>query len=156
MLKRASPGIKDKTESTLNQESTGVDVRILVFSKHLILAWPVFEAMLQNYFSKEQTLPSNCSLELPLLDDDPDAFPILLNIIHRHSRKVPRTIDMHLAAGITILVDKYQVQEVVEVYSALWIKHFEPDVPQNMRDNLIDWLCIFWVFEYADQFKRTT
>jgi hypothetical protein len=61
-------------ESTLVQENVGLDVRMLVSSRHLILASSVFEAMLQDRFKEGQALRSTGYLELPLPDDDPVAF----------------------------------------------------------------------------------
>jgi hypothetical protein len=133
-----------------------LDVRMLVSSRHLILASSVFEAMLQDRFKEGQALRFTGYLELPLPDDDPVAFSTLLDIIHGHTRKVPRMVDFQLLAHIAILVDKYQLHEVVEVFSNMWIKALELEVPQSLTDDLIPWLCIFWVFENSDKFKHMT
>lgn len=58
------------------------EIRMLVSSRHLMLASPVFKAMLQHSNFKEgDELHSTGSVEVPLPDDDPDAFKILLDII---------------------------------------------------------------------------
>jgi len=51
--------------------------------------------------------------EVPLPDDDPTAFQILLDIIHHRYRRVPKKLDLDTVAEIAILVDKYQVHEYV-------------------------------------------
>ena len=136
--------------------STPMHVRMLVSSKHLILASSVFGAMLQDRFNEGQTLRSAGYLELPLPDDDPVAFSILLDVIHGHTRKVPRKIDFELLIQISILVDKYQLQEVVEVFSDGWIQALDQKVPESLTADLIHWLCIFWVFGQSDKFKLMT
>jgi hypothetical protein len=112
---RSSSIVKSETEDGSDQDISDGGFRMLVSSKHLILASPVFKVMLQDCFKEGQTLRSGGFLDLLLPDDDPAAFCILLDIIHGRNRKVPREIDMGLLAGITILVDKYQLQEVVEI-----------------------------------------
>jgi hypothetical protein len=58
------------------------EIRMLVSSRHLMLASPVFKAMLQHSNFKEgQELHVNGKVEIPLPDDDPEAFKILLDII---------------------------------------------------------------------------
>jgi hypothetical protein len=84
-------------------------------------------------------------LELPLPNDDPDAISILLDVIHGHT-KVPRKVDFELLIHISILVDKYQLQEVVEVFSDGWIQVLDQEVPASLTVDLIPWLYIFWVF----------
>ncbi|OCK89655.1 uncharacterized protein K441DRAFT_734709 [Cenococcum geophilum 1.58] len=127
------------TESVI--ESTPMHVRMLVSSKHLVLASSVFGAMLQGRFNEGQTLRSAGYLELPLPDDDPVAFSILLDVIHGHTRKVPH---------------KYQLQEVVEVFSDGWVQALSREVPASLTADLIHWLCIFWVFGQSDKFKLMT
>jgi hypothetical protein len=58
------------------------EIRMLVSSRHLMLVSPVFKAMLQHSNFKEgNELQTNGKVEVPLPDDDPDAFKILLDII---------------------------------------------------------------------------
>jgi hypothetical protein len=156
MRKRSYTSPEIETEGGPYQEVNDGNFCMLVSSKHLFLASSFFEEMLQAHFKEGQTLRSDGFLELPLPDDDPIAFCILLDIIHGHTRKVPRTVDMNMLADIAILVDKYQLQEVVEVFSDGWIKSLEPQVPTKSSEDLIVWLCISWVFGCADQFKKMT
>jgi len=143
-------------ERTTTTESVIESTPMLVSSKHLILASLVFGAMLQDRFNEGQTLRSAGYLELPLPDDDPVAFSILLDVIHGHTRKVSRKIDFELLIQISILVDKYQLQEVVEVFSDGWVQALSHEVPASLTADLIHWLCIFWVFGQSDKFKLMT
>jgi hypothetical protein len=61
----------------------GTEVRMVVSSKHMMVCSPVFRAMLQHgNFKEGQALRSSDVAEVPLPDDDPDMFIILLNIVH--------------------------------------------------------------------------
>lgn len=55
-------------------------------------------------------------MEIPLPDDDPVAFGILLRILHAQNNFVPREVDLPLLTGISILVDKYQIHNAVGVF----------------------------------------
>ncbi|KAH8807980.1 hypothetical protein F5884DRAFT_350361 [Xylogone sp. PMI_703] len=143
-------------EEFLIEEKTEVEVRMLVSSKHLILASTVFKAMLRDGFKEGREFQSKGFLELPLPDDDAATFSILLDIIHHRTRKVPRKVTFNELTVITILVDKYQFQEVVEPYSEHWINRLLPKTFNYFSDDLIVWLSIFWVFGYAEQFKKVT
>jgi hypothetical protein len=75
------------------------------------LVSPVFRAMLQHGSFKEGHDLAKGTAEVPLPDDKPAAFQILLDIIHHRFRLVPKEIDFDTATEIAILVDKYQVHE---------------------------------------------
>jgi hypothetical protein len=60
-----------------------INVHMRVSSKHLIMVSPVFKAMLQrDNFREGQQLGNTGSVEIPLPDDDSDAFLIILDIVH--------------------------------------------------------------------------
>ncbi|CAD6444518.1 9e92c67b-038d-4675-a036-19ccf4c8f26d [Sclerotinia trifoliorum] len=154
------PGPRDYLEkNVLTNEATAVreDVHMLVSSKHMSLASPVFKAMLQaNHFKEGRELASAGKVEISLPDDDPDAFAILMCIIHGRTRSVPREIDLDLLSRISTLVDKYQLHEVVEIMSDRWISQLESELPEELTDDLLPWLSIAWVFEKSSIFKEIT
>jgi hypothetical protein len=135
---------------------------MLVSSKHMMLASPVFKAMLQHSRFKEgQELSATGKVEIPLSDDDPDAFTIILDIIHGRNRQVPREIDLELLSPISKLVDKYQMVEAVESFSNGWINAIEKFLPAEYAtledaEEVHRWLGIAWVFAREDEFGRMT
>jgi hypothetical protein len=146
---------KDKLDSA----SPPMDCHVLVSSKHLILASPVFKAMLQGEFKESLKLRETGELELLLPDDDPDVFLILLNILHHRMKKVPRLVSLVRLTELAILVDKYQMQESVEVFSDMWIdglKGQKGDVPESLTQDVLPWLCISWVFRKEKPFQKVT
>jgi hypothetical protein len=99
------------SEETTPKEEPVKEICLLVSSKHMSLVSPVFKAMLQHGSFKEGHDLAKGTAEVPLPDDDPTAFQILLDIIHHRFRRVPKKLDLNTAMEIAILVDKYQVHE---------------------------------------------
>ena len=127
-----------------------------VSSRHMILASRNFRDMLGNdNFKEGQTLRSEGKLDVPLPEDDPDAFIILLSIVHTHTRKVPRYVTLATLTSLAILVDKYSLLEAVELFSDLWIDNVkdEEPMPESFTDDVPSWLVISWVFQKPEEFK---
>jgi BTB/POZ domain len=130
-------------------------VEMLVSSKHMMLASKVFKAMLSN-FSEGYTLRSTGKVEQTLPEDDPAAFEILLNIIHGRTRSVPRQVDLPLLARLAITTDKYELWEVVEMFSDVWITHLQDSIPKSFSKDLHLWLLISWVFGKPSEFSHVS
>jgi hypothetical protein len=143
-------------------EEPDVDVHIRVSSKHMMLASPVFKAMLQRgNFKEGRELGTNGSVNVPLPDDNPEAFLVLLHIIHGRNRLVPRQVSMELMTRISILVDKYQMVEAVEVFSCSWIEDLKMSLPTlystpEEQEAVHRWVGISWVFGKRVEFKAMT
>lgn len=112
--------------------------------------------MLQRKFNESNILQKTGSVEIPLPDDDPDAFLILLNIIHGRVRKVPLAIDVQMFAQIATLVDKYEVHEGAEMFTNFWFEHLKSSIPDRYTNDIPSWICICWVFNKAPEFKKVT
>ncbi|KAK2873447.1 hypothetical protein FQN49_002370 [Arthroderma sp. PD_2] len=132
------------------------EITMHVSSRHLILASPVFRVMLQHKFNESNVLRVTGSVEIPLPDDDPDAFLIILNIIHGHLRQVPLEVDLHMLTQLAILVDKYELHERIEMFASFWFRNLKPTIPEHCIDNISSWICICWVFNESEEFKRVT
>jgi len=142
-------------------------VNMIVSSKHMILASPVFKAMLAPGSFKEG-LERNATgqLEVELPEDDQVVMIIVLNIIHGRNRVVPKRIDLNMLTNLAILVDKYQMVEAVESFSEFWIDHLltEQDFPDGFPDDIDPlyqqrihkWLAVSWVFRRKDEFTNIT
>jgi hypothetical protein len=138
-----------------------IDIHLLVSSKHLMLASPVFKAMLKNgNFKEGQALQSTGRVEIPLPDDDAPTLILLLNIIHGRTRRVPSKVHLSELAKVASMVDKYQMHEAVEMFSDLWFNHLKEDIPtvfsKETLSNVRAWLGIIWVFQKSVEFKNIT
>lgn len=137
-------------------------VHMLVSSKHLMLASPAFKAMLQpSTFEEGRKLSAAGKVEVPLPEDDPTAFEVVLNIIHGRNKLVPRVISLELLTSVSLLVDKYQMAEAVDCFSDTWIGALIEDLPRAYTsktdsDNVLLWLQVSWVFEKDEVFTKMT
>ncbi|CAD6448668.1 a3938c3d-7df9-4018-8993-d9c3dc00e44b [Sclerotinia trifoliorum] len=129
--------------------------RILVSSKHMSLASPVFKAMLQGGFREGIELKTTGKVEVPLPDDDPAAMRILINIIHGRMNSVPLNIDLELFTQMAILADKYQCTEVVRPFPSIWTNGLTTGWTTSST-SIACWLCIAWHFELDSEFLRAT
>ncbi|KAF7903596.1 uncharacterized protein EAF01_006645 [Botrytis porri] len=127
---------------------------ILVSSKHMSLASPIFKAMLQGGFREAITLKEIGRLEVPLPDDHPAAMKILINMIHGRMNSIPLRIDLKLFTWIAILVDKYRCAEVIGPYPSIWKMDLQDWT--NSSSDVARWLCIAWQFELHEEFLRAT
>ncbi|KAF4629278.1 hypothetical protein G7Y89_g8875 [Cudoniella acicularis] len=97
-------------EANSNQE----EVHIRVSAKHMMFASPCFKAMLdKDKFREGSTLRSEGTVQISFPDDNPDAFLILLLIIHGVTKKVLRNITVDKFAKLAILVDKYHESQTL-------------------------------------------
>jgi hypothetical protein len=127
---------------------------MIASSKHMRLASTVFNAMLKPKFVEGLTLGANSKLEIPLPDDDPVPFEILMNIVHGRSRRVLREVDLTELCSIAALVDKYNMQEAVEAFSDRWIKDLEATQSKRISDDIVSWVFISLVFDKPKLFKK--
>ena len=131
-------------------------IRMRVSSKHLILASPYFRNMLQGDFKEGVDLDTTGAAKIPLVGDHPAALLILLNIIHGHTRRVPRDVDLRMLTWIAILVSKYEFHEVAEMFTDTWVEKLKGSMPISLTDDLRAAICIYWVFRKSSEFKRAT
>lgn len=152
--------VQSSNTSEQSKEMPEDAVHMLVSSKSLILASPVFKAMLRKDTFQEGTqLHSTGQLLLPLPDDNPAAMRILLNVLHFRSAQVPRKVSFSMLTHLSILIDKYQMLEAVQTFADCWIIDDEitNSLPTSFASsNLLPWLTISWVFNLPDKFKQLT
>jgi hypothetical protein len=174
----AATGTTENTGDAVNQASAGTDdtemvtdglgsdaptptpskkeIRFLVSSKHMILVSPAFRAMLQHSNFKEGVALSEGAAEVPLPDDEPTSWKIILDIIHHNTRSVPQQVDLQTMTNIAVLVDKYQLGDLLWLHAGIWINHLKKSLPKPLAADLVPWLCISWVFKLETEFKHLT
>ncbi|KAM3066354.1 hypothetical protein ACMFMG_003137 [Clarireedia jacksonii] len=146
------------TSNTSKKKSNPVyKVRMVVSSKHMCLASPVFKAMLKGGFQEAEKLREKGKIEIPLPDDDAAAFKVLARLIHGRFSAIPSSVSLLLFTHIAILVDKYQMHEILQLSASSWsilLKWgggFCTSWPDRFR-----WLCITYVLRMAPEFKDIT
>lgn len=151
--------ISDTEVSKVSPEPELEESTILVSSRHMALASPVFRSMLdKNKFTEGHTLHAEGNVQISFPDDDPDAFLVLLHIIHGKTRAVDRTPDLKLLLELAVLVDKYQCLEIVEIFADIWVENLQKVIglPSDYTEDVIPWIYISWVFENAAIFQEMT
>lgn len=133
-------------------------VRFLVSSRHLILASPVFAAMLSisSGWSESQK-DADGLYQIGAEDWDETALSIVLNVLHGQHRKVPETVALEMLAKIAIIVDYYQVHEAVVLASRTWLSALKlVKLPTECDRDLCLWLTVASVFTDTKLFKSLT
>ncbi|PVH85241.1 hypothetical protein DL98DRAFT_409424, partial [Cadophora sp. DSE1049] len=93
---------------------------------------------------------------ISLPDDDPEIFTILLNIVHGQVRQVPPEVSVKIMTGLSILVDKYQWHEIIELYVKLWMPKLKDSFPTEFTPAVPSWISISWVFRLSAEFQHVT
>ena len=142
-------------------------IHMTVSSKHMMLASPVFKAMLQPGCFREGIQRNAAGqMEVDLPDDDQPIMVIVLKLFHGRNRLVPQQADLKMMSKLAILVDKYQMVEAVESFSNPWIDNFL--TRETLRTDYLDfgiigdrkriqkWLAVSWVFRRPNEFSKFT
>ena len=140
--------------------STRYGVRLQVSSKHLSLASQVFKDMFEDLAhskpSKDLLLCNKNMASIPLPADDIDGMQILMNIVHGLTRSVPHHLNLQTFVKVAVLIDKYEFEEVAELYMNLWFTSLRPKMPQRLDEDLASWIFICWVLKKSDEYTFLT
>lgn len=129
----------------------GMEFEMLVSSKRLMLASPVFKAIFESHLLEGQLLKKRRT-DIHLPDDDPKAIIILLGAIHGPPDKIPQKISLRTLVQLSVLVDKYEALESIKPYVEAWIVDlWRPG--KLTRSDVLAWLSIFWVFQVKKCFE---
>ncbi|TEY40977.1 hypothetical protein BOTCAL_0410g00070 [Botryotinia calthae] len=129
-------------------------VRMLVSSKHMSVASPVFKYILKAGSLEGIELKKTGKVELSLHDDDSKGWNILLNIIHGDFRSVPLDISLSMFTQIALLCHKYQMHEVAYVFTPAW--KISAGHESVSGEDIPRWIFIAWVFNMADVLEEIT
>jgi hypothetical protein len=105
-------------------ETVELTTNLLVSSKHMSLASPVFKFMLELKLIEGHPPRADGKAEI-LLDDDPIAFFILVNMAHGKTWCLPPMVDLEVFFSVTILADKYQMVEAAGFFCQAWVKELK-------------------------------
>jgi len=131
------------------------EARMLVSGKHLELASPVFKTMITGPFAEGKVDVSGIR-QLTASGWDPQAFKIILSIIHGYHRDVPRSLSLEMLAKVAMIVDYYECIESVEIYTDIWLEGLSSKLPKVYGRDCILCLFISWVFSKPIMFRDMT
>ena len=96
--------------------------QILVSSKVLSMASPVFKAMFNSRFREGlSNLPASGKLSIPLPDDNAEAFAIFCKAIHHRTAEIPRNLPIDCLENLAIIGDKYDCTSALSPWSNIWL-----------------------------------
>ncbi|KND91805.1 hypothetical protein TOPH_03480 [Tolypocladium ophioglossoides CBS 100239] len=135
------------------QKKVGLsEVRMLVSSKHLVLASPYFKAMFTGPWKESA---AGATTEAPLALKGPHcvekAMLVVMSIIHGKTRQVPRKLPLKLLADVASVVHRYQCHQAVEIFSDLWLGACNDELPTGYEAVLR--LFVSWVFSDENDFR---
>ncbi|KAL2416749.1 hypothetical protein ABEF95_003170 [Exophiala dermatitidis] len=131
-------------------------IEVTVSSKHLALHSRVFRAMFNGNF-REKVQPSSQQLiKVPLPEDNPEAMMLILAIVHGFTRKVPRKVSRDMLLQIALLIDKYEIDETLELFTHMWFKHLKRKSDMEKASSLSDWIYISFVTRQEVTFNQLT
>ncbi|KAG4282145.1 hypothetical protein FPRO04_13433 [Fusarium proliferatum] len=130
-----------------------MEFRMLVSGKHLELASPIFKTMVTGPFAEGKADSSGFRL-IKTSDWDPEAFKIILTIMHGYNRDVPKSLSLEMLVKVAMIVDFYDCLESVEPYTDIWLETLRSELPKVYGRDSIFCVVISWVFSEPIMFRN--
>ncbi|KAG5779155.1 hypothetical protein H9Q73_007188 [Fusarium xylarioides] len=89
-------------------------------------------------------------------DWDPEAFKIVLTIMHGYNRDVPRSLSLEMLVKVAMIVNYYDCLESVELYTDIWLEGLRSELPTVYGRACILCMFISWVFSESIMFRNMT
>lgn len=126
---------------------------LLVSSRMLSSASPVFQAMINMGFAESQGLSPTPPKEISLPDDDPEPMTLPCKIVHFQTSDIPDKVDFIPLADFAFICDKYDCIDAVRFYAKTWTSQLvlSPDAP-----NFSKLLFVTYVLGLPKEFKQIT
>ncbi|OAA61780.1 glutathione s-transferase [Niveomyces insectorum RCEF 264] len=168
---------------SLTNGASPAEVRIKVSSKHLSLASPHFRDRFAwrlagrsggynggKHGNDEDAVHADGRVHVVLDGLDAAAVIAVFNIVHgRGGRdRVPKAVDLEALARIAVVVDRFRLQDAVELYAERWIDDLyrrrgvtSPSstagrAAGSQQRDLALWIYVAYVFQRADIFREAT
>jgi hypothetical protein len=137
--------------------SGNVIIRFLVSSKKLASSSPYFRAMFGRHWAEGARLVAGQVPEFRQQSPDVRSFGILMNVLHGHTKKVPRNIDLPSLTNIAILIDYYNCLEGIGLFAEIWIERWKKrGIAYPTTFELASWIWIAYVFKDGELFTAVT
>jgi hypothetical protein len=128
----------------------GMNTRnLLISSKVLTLASPVFAAMLSPRFREGQRSESGTLDPISLPDDDVEAMTTLCQIFHFRYDMLPAKPSLELFKNLAVLCDKYDCVAPLRFVSETWLVMWEGT---SSKEDLEILLFVSFIFGRAERF----
>lgn len=132
------------------------ELRLKASLKHITAASPYAKRILKRVADSSSACYTDGLLHWEPEVVDLQAYKIVMEIIHGRTRCVPRSVDLGMLAKISVIVEELECYEPVEVFSDMWIRHFETSIPGHYCRDLVLWILIAFVFHKVAIFQSIT
>ncbi|GIJ90713.1 hypothetical protein Asppvi_009675 [Aspergillus pseudoviridinutans] len=148
------PNPKDGAAAVVETPQT----RFKVSSKHLTLASNYFKDHLKKRISPASTADEPGYVEVHMLDSDPGAFLIVMNIIHNQGQQIPKEVDAAMLLKVAAVVRYLNCQEACTFFFGVWMKRLvdENKIVFDTWDNCLKWVYISWASNRHSLFTSST
>jgi len=148
------PPIAPEEPGELEEQS----IHYHVSSRHLMLASPTFKRILaKEGFAESIRNDVDGLYHMVAHDWDPEAFLIVLRIVHGRNKQVPREVTLEMLAKIALLKDYFNFGEALDVFIEIWVRSFpEACLPTTYCRDLVLWTWVAWAFDIEKHFKEAT
>ncbi|RHZ61148.1 uncharacterized protein CDV56_107503 [Aspergillus thermomutatus] len=132
--------------------------RFRVSSKHLTLASEYFKAHIKKRIAPTSTADEPGYDEVHMLDCDPEAFLIVMNIIHGKGQQIPNEVDVAMMLKVAAVVCYLDCEPACTFVLGVWIKRLldAKKVVYDTWDNCLKWAYISWAFRQPSLFTSST
>ncbi|KAF7176609.1 hypothetical protein CNMCM7691_003101 [Aspergillus felis] len=141
--------------SIYSDEEAGV-VRYRASSKHLSLASQYFEKRLKKERGEGEELQKNGCIEMDVPDTDPEAFSILLDLMHCRTQEVPISVTFDELVELAVQVNYFICHGVLGLYPARWIEQLKAKRPNAYCDETVKWIFVSGVFNDCELYASVT
>lgn len=125
---------------------------VLVSSKVLALASPVFERMFNSSFKEgliNHKMPQQRLVPLP--EDDAEAFILLCRVLHHRSHEIPRSLTGNCLEKLAIICDKYNCISPIAFAGEVWLR---AGIKSATAEDLSKLLFAAYILDLPDMFSR--
>lgn len=153
---RSANSHAENLSSPENKTESRSETHFQVSKKHLMIASPRAQAMFAGGF--KESIPQDDGLYHwnfePIFD--PEAFEIVMKIIHGKTRLLPQKVTFEMLASISTIVDDLQCHDATWFIVKQWLSHIPQKIPNAICEDLARWILISFVFEDPVSFRLST
>lgn len=125
---------------------------LIVASKTLTLASPVFDRMLNSSFKEGIAKTAEGKVTIPLPDDDPEAMIIVCRALHHMNHLVPEQLTSTSLEKIAVLCNKYDCMRALAAHGNVWVRNGLERLPS--RSSLDRLLYAAYVLDMPAAFAK--
>ncbi|KAI6779263.1 uncharacterized protein J7T54_000993 [Emericellopsis cladophorae] len=130
--------------------------RMRLSSRHLILASDYFHSALTKGFAESVSASGDFAHVVRAENMNPEAFRLVMSIVHGQSHQVPRKISLDLLAKVAVVVDYYKLHKAVDFFFQVWVEQIESPATWQYGADFLLRLLVSCIFQEKEMFQKLT